>query len=429
MAEIDVLPQFKPLYEPHAGVILAGGRARGASTAMAQAVVYFGSKFTIKIVLFREFLASIKDSAKAQIEGEIENLGLSHEWTITDSYLRHRKTQTTIKFKGLQRNKSSIKSLYDTDWAIVEEAEDLSFESWKILEPTIRKPGSTFTIIGNPRERASCFGHLITELPRDWVLVMSTYLENPYASEEILRMAQECKTNNPGDYDWIWLGNFREAGLSRMITKITHPQPGEVPDPLAQVVIGCDIARSGGDRTAIAVRKGSQIVYLQSWATMDLPQLTAHLSSLIRKYSPSQISIDATGHGAWLPDALDAKGIKVKSVVFSETAEEAEKYSNRRTEIYGRLEWFMTNGGTVPQNTELVEELEASFYTLDNRDRRKMLPKDDIKRRIKRSPDLADAVALACDCYEDVMFSTVKKSNLSVKIQGRRLISAGRWGK
>lgn len=434
VSKMDVLPHFKPLYSPVPGVLLVGGRGRGASTAMAQALILYCSSIKIRCAVLREYMNSIADSCKQQIEDEINRDPLvAKDWRITESYLMHKITRSTIIFKGLKRNAGSIKSLAGIQLVVLEESENLTDESWQILEPTIRHPeGTMFIVIGNPKERNTCFGRMITSPPDGWVKVHSTYLDNPYTSATTLRQAEECKRRSMDEYNWVWLGGFKDDRRDRLIKRVLTADdslPLEPDD--ATTVIGVDIARKGGDKTVIAVRKGRSFLLLRSYDEMDLPTLTSELKSYIRKYQPQYVNVDSTGHGAWLPDGLAANGITVTGHNFAARADDPDKYSNRRTELWGLLNDYLQTGGTVPHDNELLDELDASYYDLDTKGRFALVGKDEIRAMLpdNRSTDKADAVALACFTPPGEMFRTRSRQEQAVGHQmlAHRLLNSVKW--
>jgi hypothetical protein len=60
---------------------------------------------------------------------------------------------------------------------------------------------------------------------------------------------------------------------------------------------------------------------------------------------------------------------------------------------FGLTDW-LKEGGALPEDNKLSAELVAPKYRFDAQRRRKVESKDEIKKRLKRSPDRADAVAL-----------------------------------
>ena len=56
---------------------------------------------------------------------------------------------------------------------------------------------------------------------------------------------------------------------------------------------------------------------------------------------------------------------------------------------------WLVEGGAIPNSPELEAELVAPTYSFDTQGRIKVEPKEAIKKRLGRSPDLADALALS----------------------------------
>jgi len=115
------------------------------------------------------------------------------------------------------------------------------------------------------------------------------------------------------------------------------------------------------------------------------------------------------------------KEVRVVDVNFSSEALSVEEYSNARAEMwFGVAEW-MKSGGGIPEDAKLEAELVAPVYLFDNKARRKIEPKDDVKARLGRSPDRGDALALAV--YKG---STTRIVAPTPKKPAYRLASGGR---
>ncbi|MBA3638644.1 MAG: hypothetical protein M3541_00295 [Acidobacteriota bacterium] len=69
-----------------------------------------------------------------------------------------------------------------------------------------------------------------------------------------------------------------------------------------------------------------------------------------------------------------------------------KRYKNRRAEIWFEMAEWIKRGGALPNLPELVAELVTPTYTF-NGGKFQLEEKDQIKRRLGRSPDLADALA------------------------------------
>jgi phage terminase large subunit len=77
------------------------------------------------------------------------------------------------------------------------------------------------------------------------------------------------------------------------------------------------------------------------------------------------------------------------------TSATVEEYALLRDQLWFGLQKWLKDGGTIPSDPKLEAELVAPTYAFDLRGRTKVEPKEKIKERLRRSPDRADALALA----------------------------------
>lgn len=427
--KLKFLSHFKPLFGKYRYKVCLSGRGSGKSVHIAIALLWYASRAKVKILCVREYMNSIAESSKAQIEEMIEKSGTRDHWTITNTEIIHKKTQSRFIFKGVAHNVSSIKSIPDIDILWCEEAETMSRESIDILIPTIRKANSQLWFSGNPKDRTQAISQMFieNEPPPNTVLICNDYRDNPFCSEELKSEAEHLKTTSPEMYNHIWLGEYLDtANLILVRNCILGQAPERKTD---RVVVGVDIARDGGDRSVICVRKGANIAWMKSYPTMDLDHLVAELQSVIFKYKPERINVDSTGHGAWVPDALKAYDIQVSSINFASNAKNEKKYSKMRSEMYGLAAEYFNKGGRIGTNhTELRKELEASYYTLDSKNRIQVIPKSEIKRMIGVSPDLADAFCLSLICDGDMLYRNPVTEEIDKHNLNKQFIESGGWG-
>ena len=142
----------EPLLHPKRYKAAKGGRGAGKSHFFAEALI---EQLIIdpnkSAVCIREIQKSLKFSAKRLIEQKIEDLEVSKLFNITQSEIRAVQGKGVILFQGMQDHTAdSIKSLEGFDIAWVEEAQNLSARSLKLLRPTIRKEGSEIWFSWNP---------------------------------------------------------------------------------------------------------------------------------------------------------------------------------------------------------------------------------------------------------------------------------------
>lgn len=157
--------------------------------------------------------------------------------------------------------------------------------------------------------------------------------------------------------------------------------------------LGVDVARFGDDRTVIWPRQGLQSfrpVIMRGARTTDI---AARVFTAKQKWRSELEFIDDTGHwGHGVLDNLHSAGVHAHAVVFHAKAINP-RYKNRRAEMWIQMSEAVKGGAALPNVPELVAELTFPTYTFHN-GVFQLEEKDQIKKRLGRSPDLADALAL-----------------------------------
>ena len=160
-------------------------------------------------------------------------------------------------------------------------------------------------------------------------------------------------------------------------------------------VMGVDVARFGGDRSVIAVRRGLVMMEPIVFNSIDTMTLAGAVIKAKERFKPDAIFIDSGAMGAGVIDRIRQLGHSCMDVAFGGKAIDSNKYSNRRAEMYFRLADSIKKGGaSLPDVPTLREELANIYYTYNPSGRLKLKSKEDIKALLGRSPDMADAFAL-----------------------------------
>jgi phage terminase large subunit len=125
-----------------------GGRGSAKSWAIAEALIRMAAALPLRILCVREYQTSIKHSSHKLLKDTIYRLGMSSWFTVTGDSIRS-KSGAEFLFMGLHGNENTIRSTEGVDICWAEEASVVSAASWRVLIPTIRKPGSEIWVSYN----------------------------------------------------------------------------------------------------------------------------------------------------------------------------------------------------------------------------------------------------------------------------------------
>ena len=172
------------------------------------------------------------------------------------------------------------------------------------------------------------------------------------------------------------------------------------------LILGVDPASGGGDRFAIAARRGACIEWVRWRNRIDHLEAATWIRQIIDDHRPARVNIDAGNIGAAVITQLKTMGPEIAEIVrginFGGTSQaklakpKVPGPQNRRAEMYSRmLEWLESpEGVSIPDLSELQTDMTAArLKPLPNNDFL-LESKVDMRKRGVRSPDLSDACAL-----------------------------------
>lgn len=204
---LEIPTKLRFLLEPHRYKVAWGGRNGTKSWAFARALLLLGLQSRLRILCTREIQRSIKDSVHKLLSDQIELLKISEFYVITQTEIRGL-NGTEFLFSGLSDQTSgSLKSYEGVTHCWVEEAQGVTKQSWDILIPTIRAPGSEIWISFNPLlDTDETYQRFVVAPPPGAVVAHVTYRDNPWMTAEAEAERLHCLQTQPDDYDNIWEG-------------------------------------------------------------------------------------------------------------------------------------------------------------------------------------------------------------------------------
>lgn len=256
---------------------------------------------------------------------------------------------------------------------------------------------------GNPTCTTGALYAAATKYRSQWHLIIVTGDPNdPQRSPRIsLEMANDAIKADGIDDPWVMahiLGKFPPGGINTLLT------PDEVETAMARApraheysdaarIIGCDVAREGLDKSVIFQRQGIAAFTPVVRSQIDGSEGAGLVARIWQDENCDACFIDNTGGfgGSWL-DHLRNWGFSPVGVHFSGTPED-KRFLNKRSEMYFRMRDWIRDGGAIPAIPRLAEELLAITYHHKG-DKYAIEEKASIKRRLKFSPDYADALCL-----------------------------------
>lgn len=221
---------FRDLFHPHRYKVYYGGRGGAKSWACARATIIMGTQRPLRVLCTREYQTSMRDSVHRLLSDQIEALGLGSFYKVGQREIVGL-NGTTFLFEGLRHNVTKIRSMEGIDICWCEEAERISEDSWRILIPTIRAPGSEIWVTFNPeREEDPTYQRFIVNPPPDSMVRFVSYRDNPWfpaVLEAERKWDQEHM--DPVMYSHVWEGlplKDTEAQILRGKVRVAEFEPG-----------------------------------------------------------------------------------------------------------------------------------------------------------------------------------------------------------
>lgn len=320
-AKVSVAEAFDELYHPHRYKAFYGGRGAAKSWAFADALLVQGIESPLRILCTRELQKSIKDSVHKLLSDRIAANGFQTEYRVLDTEIRGRNGSQFI-FSGVKHNTTELKSLEGIDRCWVEEAERVSDESWRVIIPTIRKPGSEIWLSFNVRLKTdSTYQRFVVNPPPDAYVKKVSYRDNPWFPDVLKAELEHLKATDYDEYLHVWEGELKTYADGAYYSKelAAAKEEGRVSnvpyDPILKVYTVWDLGV--GDATAIwfAQLAGKEIRLIDFYQASGegLP----HYAKVLQEkpyvygghYAPHDIRVRELGSGKSRIEIAESLGI------------------------------------------------------------------------------------------------------------------------
>lgn len=379
---IEVFPAFKDYLQEARFKVAWGGRGSGKTrffvTLLVTNCLYYGWR----VVCLREIQKSIEDSVMQEIIEEIDRRGLGEHFNILRTEIQCTTSGGVFKFEGLMRNQQKLKGYSNFDCAWVEEAANVSAESWKFLIPTLRKKGSEIFVSFNPESPLDAtYKMFVTERyypdykdgKRYCITKKINYTENPRFPQELKDDLELMKEHDPDLFQHVYLGEpVANSDLAIIPPKWfaatidLHKHLGI--EPSGGVRMGFDVADEGADFNASAIAHGFIVTFLKEWKDND-PNSAANqaLNDLIN-HGGEELIYDSLGVGAGAKGELRQRIAELENqskIPPKITAFVANAAVNNPSDPYDQgyiAESVNHQDGTARTNKDMFTNLKAQAY-------------------------------------------------------------------
>lgn len=396
--------------------LLYGGAAGGGKSALGclwlieMCQTYPGTRW----LMGRSKLKTLKETTLNTFFELASNLGITNQYTYNDNKsIIYFNNGSQIILKDLflypsDPNFDSLGSLEITG-AFIDECNQLVLKAWMVVKSRIRYKLTEFNLI--PKLLGSCnpaknfvysefykpakdkklepHRKFIQALPSDNPHLHPSYIKSLYrldkASVERLAKGNWEYDNDPAtlmSYEKIlelFSNSFVESGSK---------------------YISADIARLGADKGVIFVWDGLKLI---DYLVIDKSKITEAADEIEKlrikhKVPLGNVICDEDGVGGGAVDILDCKGfLNNGRPLFG------ENYANLKTQCYYKLATIVNENlmdlSILKDNAELkeyiIQELEqVKRKDMDKDGKMRVVPKDEIKELIGRSPDYSDTLMM-----------------------------------
>lgn len=316
---------------------------------------------------------------------------------------------------------------------VLDEACGIPRQLWDAADALATNEHARVLAIGNPDDASSHFAEVCDPARaahRGWNVIHVDAFDSPNLTGEVVPEAMsralisrtwvEERKARWGEKSAIYQAKVRGVfapdaenaivplALVRRAQQIeaTDPEPGK---PLG-AVLGCDIARGNSDdtdaNTILSVERGRASI-VAHFREPDLMRTADMIDAEARKLGPlTRIVVDGDGLGAGVVDALRQKGHDIVEFRGAQKARDPRRFRNRRAEAWwGLRELLQDDAIALPsddgQGENLARDVSVVQRVVDSSGRTGAEGKDDIRKRLGRSPDLGDALMMAASVQPD----------------------------
>ena len=191
-----------------------------------------------------------------------------------------------------------------------------------------------------------------------------------------------------------------DRAVARWKTSPPSPQEGggsSATGARGEVRMGVDVARFGTDESVICIRRGPRVERLIPLRRgTDTMQVADEVKEWADALNVPAVFVDENGVGGGVVDRLSVLGVPVYGVDAGGKAYRPSQFADLRAEIFWEVARLLREDAIdLPDDATLISQLLALRYDVSTTGRIRLESKTRLRKRGVKSPDRADALALA----------------------------------
>tara|TARA_R100001230_G_C5688170_1_gene199136 strand:+ start:1848 stop:3260 length:1413 start_codon:yes stop_codon:yes gene_type:complete len=259
-------------------------------------------------------------------------------------------------------------------------------------------------LLGNPTRNSGLFYDTHHKLKGAWKTFHISAFDSDRVSDEFVEEMAMRYGEESSAYKVRVLGEFAEETDDTIIPLelVDSAIQREIPNDhgVSDIIWALDVARHGADSSVLVKKQGNIITDIKTWKRLDLMELSgrvqAEFDTTEPENRPMEVYIDVIGMGYGVLDSLNAIGrLNAVGINVAESPSQKETYMNLRSELWFKFRSFLEGKMCkLPANEYMIADLISVKYKFTAGGKIQVESKDQIKKRIGRSPDVADALVL-----------------------------------
>lgn len=284
---------------------------------------------------------------------------------------------------------------------IADEASGISDEILSLLSGNNGHENTSILLASQANRVTGYFYNVFNRFRDLWTCITLSSEDSPYADRnhkaELIASCDGDEDADPVRVDW-W-GEFPRSDVGALISRELCEEAAArsyAPNEYAWAprVVGCDVGGLGTDRHAVWYRQGphAELLLAVPGNQLEHPALAQRVSMIWRDKDLDGCIVEHDGIGQGLIMALRAIGRHPLSYKSCAKHPASSPYANERARAWHDLRDWMRDGGSIPDDPELIEELTAVKVYTNSAGKLQLEPKEHTCTRIGRSPDKADGL-------------------------------------